>query len=157
MARRSEARAVFGLVAVAAAALLLTLPARPMRGAPGGILLSREGDQTRFARTASASLSPAVSPGMRERLTGWEGLLVGDPLDADRARGVDWRVLPGVGEKTAQAILATRARLGGFSPPERLLEVPGIGEAKWSELKHWISTPSGGSVDRGGVPDDESR
>lgn len=38
--------------------------------------------------------------------------------------------LPGIGEKTAQAILALRAQLNGFRYKEELLLVYGIGEKK---------------------------
>ena len=69
---------------------------------------------------------------------GWEGLLLGEPLDLESADAADWRILPGIGPRTAEAILATRKREGGFTHPRDLLKTPGIGEAKWQRLKHWL-------------------
>ena len=42
--------------------------------------------------------------------------------------------LPGIGEKTAQAILDERERLGGFAYAEDLLLVKGIGEGKLNAI-----------------------
>lgn len=43
--------------------------------------------------------------------------------------------LPGVGEKTAQAIIAHREAIGGFRSIEQLLEVKGIGPAKFEKMR----------------------
>lgn len=42
--------------------------------------------------------------------------------------------LPGVGEKTAQAIIAHRDAIGGFKKIEQLLEVKGIGPSKFEKM-----------------------
>ena len=46
--------------------------------------------------------------------------------------------LPGIGEKTAEAILALREQMGFFRYPEDLLRVKGIGESKLYALTDWI-------------------
>lgn len=43
--------------------------------------------------------------------------------------------LPGVGPKTAEAIIAHREKIGGFGSVEQLKEVKGIGPAKFDKLK----------------------
>lgn len=43
--------------------------------------------------------------------------------------------LPGVGEKTAQAIIAHREAIGGFRSIEQLLEVKGIGPSKFEKMR----------------------
>lgn len=47
---------------------------------------------------------------------------------------VELQSLPGVGEKTAAAIIAHREATGGFSSIEELLDIKGIGPAKFAEL-----------------------
>lgn len=47
--------------------------------------------------------------------------------------------LSGVGEKTAEAIISHREGLGGFTDVEQLLEVKGIGPAKYADLKDQVS------------------
>lgn len=47
--------------------------------------------------------------------------------------------LPGIGEKTADAILAYRKENGGFQKVEELLEVDGIGEKKFRQIEEFIT------------------
>jgi len=46
--------------------------------------------------------------------------------------------LPGVGQKTAEAIISWRETHGAFASPEQLMEVKGIGDAKYEELRDSI-------------------
>jgi hypothetical protein len=69
---------------------------------------------------------------------GWRGMLLGRPLDLNQADAVDLEALPGVGRKTAEKILAARARLKGFNTPEDLCEVSGLGEKKLAALRPWV-------------------
>ena len=48
-------------------------------------------------------------------------------------------LLPGIGEKTAQSIVAYRDEHGGFSTVEELLEVPGIGETTLEKIRNYIT------------------
>lgn len=47
--------------------------------------------------------------------------------------------LPGVGEKTAEAIIAWREANGAFTSPEQLMEVRGIGAAKFEAMRDFVS------------------
>ncbi len=47
--------------------------------------------------------------------------------------------LPGVGEATAAAIIAHREQIGGFTDPEQLLDVKGIGPAKFGKIRDEIT------------------
>ena len=66
-------------------------------------------------------------------------MLLGRPLDCGTATWEDLRALPGVGPKTAEAILQSRERNGGFSSPRQLLDAPGVGKVKWEEIRNWVA------------------
>jgi competence protein ComEA len=55
--------------------------------------------------------------------------------DADAA---SLATLPGVGPKTAEAILAYRTEHGAFQRVEDLLEIRGIGEKKLARMRDWV-------------------
>ncbi len=59
-------------------------------------------------------------------------------LSINRASAEDLDTLPGIGPSLAQAILEYREEHGGFSTLEELMEVPGIGEKIFAELKDQI-------------------
>jgi competence protein ComEA len=58
-----------------------------------------------------------------------------DPVVLNAATGEEFRRLPGIGEKRANAILALRTRLGRFRAIEDLLKVKGIGRATLKRLR----------------------
>jgi competence protein ComEA len=47
--------------------------------------------------------------------------------------------LPGVGPSTARAIVETRGKRGVFTSPDDLLDVPGIGPAKLSQIRALVT------------------
>ncbi len=51
----------------------------------------------------------------------------------------DWMEIKGIGEVTAQHILRLRDELGGFVSLESLLEVKGIGPAKYDAILAWLN------------------
>ncbi len=57
----------------------------------------------------------------------------------NRADETELDTLPGIGPALAKAIVEYREENGGFSSLEELMEVPGIGEKKFAELKDLIS------------------
>ena len=62
----------------------------------------------------------------------------GSGLSLNNATAEELTELKGVGEVTAQAIVAYREEHGGFKDVEELLEVSGIGPAKLAQLKDQV-------------------
>lgn len=56
-------------------------------------------------------------------------------VNLNTAGAAELNQLPGVGEKTAQAIIAHREAIGGFKNIEQLLEVKGIGPSKFEKMR----------------------
>lgn len=56
-------------------------------------------------------------------------------VSINRAPPQELAVLPGIGEKKAQAIVDYREAVGGFDRIEQLLEVPGIGPKTFEDIK----------------------
>ncbi len=84
-------------------------------------------------------------------LSGWQGLLLGRPLDLSRAGAEDLEALPGIGPSLAAAILAQRERVGGFRRIDDLLAVPGVGRRTVERLRPWV-TPGSGPGRPGAAP-----
>ena len=61
------------------------------------------------------------------------------PLDLNAATVEQLEELPGVGPATAQAIVTAREKLGGFRSVEDLLDVRGIGPAKFEALRDLVT------------------
>lgn len=79
------------------------------------------------------------------------------PVDPNRAGRVEWDRLPGIGPRTAGAILAHRDAHGPFRVPEDLLAVRGIGPRTLERLAPWLAwsvPPPGGAEAAGAVPPD---
>ena len=59
-------------------------------------------------------------------------------VNLNRASLDQLTMLPGIGIKTAERILAYRRASGGFNSINELLEVHGIGDAKFDKIKKYI-------------------
>lgn len=64
--------------------------------------------------------------------------IVSNKVDLNQATKEDLMTLPGVGEAKATAILAYRDEIGKFTTIEQLMEVPGIKDATYQQLKDFI-------------------
>lgn len=84
--------------------------------------------------SVSEEARPEISP-----VGGWRGLLLGNPLELNKAASEDLMALPGVGEKTAAKILETREKLGGFSEVGDIRKTPSIGKVRYGRLKEWLT------------------
>lgn len=61
---------------------------------------------------------------------------VNQPVNINTATAEQLTALDGVGPKTAQKIIEYREANGGFKSVEELLEVPGIGPAKFEQIRN---------------------
>lgn len=80
--------------------------------------------------TASASPAGTSDPA-------WPRLLI----DPNTASATELGLLPGIGPKMAERILAERARRGRFETAEQLLDVPGIGVKTLARMRPYLHFP----------------
>ena len=109
-------------------------------------LLDAAGGPTSDADVHRLNLAIKVGDGQRiyvprigeavaeETATGGDEAVAG-PLDLNIATQAELEELPGVGPSTAKAILDYREKNGRFRAVEELLDVRGIGPAKFSEIE----------------------
>lgn len=79
-----------------------------------------------------------------QTLGDWEGEMISgsdlsEKLNINSAGGAELERLPGIGEKTARAILTYRAEAGDFQEPEDIMDVPGIGEKTFEKIRDYIT------------------
>ena len=60
-------------------------------------------------------------------------------VDLDNASTIEWRLLPGIGEKLADTIVHDRAERGPFKIPADLQRVKGIGPKKFEAMQPFVS------------------
>lgn len=60
-------------------------------------------------------------------------------MDLNTATLEQLLIVPGIGEKTAELILAYREEHGGFTSVEQLLEIKGIGEKKLETMREYLT------------------
>ena len=65
------------------------------------------------------------------------------PVDLNTATAEELDTLPGIGESLAHRIIAYREANGPFGSIEEIMEVSGIGEAKFAELKDRVTVDNG--------------
>ena len=61
------------------------------------------------------------------------------PLNINTATAAQLETLPGVGARTAQAIVDQRQKSGGFKKIEELMNIKGIGEKSFLKLKPMVT------------------
>ena len=109
----------------------------------GGYRLGGEGQ----GRPYQVSVTRADQPAAEDPLptadsSRPDSLLEGERINVNTAGYYDLMRLPGIGEKRARAILNWREEHGGFSAPEQLLEIRGIGEKILEGLLPYIELGS---------------
>ncbi len=68
-----------------------------------------------------------------------EKVLFENKIDINTSSEETLCLLPGIGSKTAQAIIAYRIRNGNFKVIEDIMKVPGIKNAKFEKIKEYIT------------------
>ena len=105
-----------------------------------GVMLGIFIMQTRTAGTISVQRSApdepeeAVQTDMEEPSDAAD-----DRLDLNTATAEDLQELPGIGKVIAQRIIDYRDLCGRFLDPEQLMEVDGIGEAKYEKIRDLVT------------------
>ena len=119
-ARRRWAARLLRICVCFAAALLLALSARYYVAClPESRVFSPRGVSA-SPRPADTSLTRRLNSAVRE----------------------DFLALPGFGEKLADAIVEYRAQIGGFRYAEEIMNVHGIGEKRFAQLRAQWETPA---------------
>lgn len=112
-----------------------------------GVYTLPEGSRAIDAITAAGGISPGVHSeniNLAHVLTDGEQILVGEIavaaglLDINSASAEELDRLPGVGPVMAQRIISWRKAHGRFRTIDQLKEVPGVGAAKFADLKSLI-------------------
>lgn len=65
-------------------------------------------------------------------------LLPGALIDINAATAEELKLLPGIGDSLAKAIVSYREENGAFESLEQLMDVPGIGESRFAAVKDKI-------------------
>lgn len=68
-----------------------------------------------------------------------EGMLEGEKININTASIYELDRLPNIGPSKAEAIVAYRTEHGAFEQIEDIMEVSGIGEATFEELKEYVT------------------
>lgn len=61
-----------------------------------------------------------------------------DLIEVNHATVQDWMVLPGIGEKRAQALVDLRERKGSLKEPQELVQAEGISQALVQEITPYL-------------------
>jgi competence protein ComEA len=81
-------------------------------------------------------------PGAARPLNGLELVLLGRPVDLERATAEDLAAVPGIGPGLAPEVVRDREERGPFRTPDGLRRVRGIGPARMEKARPWIRATS---------------
>jgi competence protein ComEA len=90
------------------------------------------------ARYPLAAPSPTAADGAVSPEHGTAPKKMAGVVNINAADAAELATLPGVGPKTADAILAYRQEHGAFQRAEDLLEIRGIGQKKLARMRDWV-------------------
>ncbi len=88
--------------------------------------------------TSAVQFDETGTEAVRENSTDVTGITPDGRVDINRATVEELQTLPGIGPALAARILELREYRGGFVYPEELLDVSGIGPARYERLKDLI-------------------
>jgi len=78
-----------------------------------------------------------------EKINASKRIALDMPIDANNATPYELTLIPGIGKKTAQAIVELRERSGEITSIDDLLKIYGIGEKKLSKIKKYLYIDDG--------------
>ena len=106
-----------------------------------GVMLGIFLMQTRTAGTISVQRAAPDEPEEAVQTVAEEAAdaTADDRLDLNTATAEELQELPGIGEVIAQRIIDYRELCGRFLDPEQLMEVDGIGQAKYEKLRELVT------------------
>ena len=106
-----------------------------------GVMLGIFIMQTRIPGTVSVQHAEPDEPEEAVQTVAEEAVdaAADDRLDLNTATAEELQELPGIGEVIAQRIIDYRDLCGHFLDPEQLMEVDGIGQAKYEKLRELVT------------------
>ena len=107
--------------------------------AAGGYRLGGESRARPYQVSVTRADQPVATTGTESDGSRPDSLMEGERINVNTAGYYDLMRLPGIGEKRARAILDWREEHGGFSAPEQLIEISGIGEKTLEGLLPYIT------------------
>jgi competence protein ComEA len=113
-------------------------------GVYGGLSLAEEALGEKIERSSRLTVFPGREGKgsiLVEALSPARLRVLSIPVPVNTATAEELDALPGIGPKTAQAIVEFREKYGKFSSPEDLLQVPGMGPKKLAALNPHITIP----------------
>ncbi len=122
-------------------ALLVQLPQVDVTKLSEAMLnrLLQPGDVISISAMDDARPVPSIA---REAMGNAQRRVLGMPMDVNAVGLKELTMVPGIGEKTATAILDKRRELNGFRQVEDLIQVRGIGEKKLQRFKKYLYVKS---------------
>ena len=81
-------------------------------------------------------------PGRPRPLTGLELVLLGRPMDLNRATAEDLAAVPGIGLGLAAEVVREREERGPFRSADALRRVRGIGPVRMERARPWVHVSS---------------
>ena len=96
----------------------------------------KSGDRIEYVNPENSEHSGQIRRG---RMKGQTLLLFGMPVNLNEASIDDLMALPGIGFKTAEAIVKLRTEKGPFKTRSELMNVRGIGRKKYKKIKDKVT------------------
>ncbi|MFA7465230.1 MAG: helix-hairpin-helix domain-containing protein [Syntrophales bacterium] len=110
---------------------------RPGIGAEERARVLADGDRINIGREEGSGPGRKLGPKL-EKMSQSARFVLDLPMDLNSASVRELMQVPGIGEKTAEAISASRGELGGFGEVDDLRLVRGIGEKKLASFRKYF-------------------
>jgi len=97
-------------------------------------------DSTKLQVSSVVASPPASQPRTKQRAAGRSlaRKASSGPVDINRAGAAELLGIPGIGDKTAEAIVSYRKTHGDFREVSELLNIKGIGEKKLEKMRSFL-------------------